>query len=100
MPCGRFKRVRQAEVVSPEVNAFKRKLKLTILMTLVSEKQHAHPEVGTAESNSLVGIQGLARGDNAIPALGAGTSDSDAELLLDELRGHLAAPTPISRKRQ
>lgn len=44
MVCGRFKRVRQLEATSGEVEAFKRKLKLTILLTLVSEKNHSHDE--------------------------------------------------------
>ena len=86
MPCGRFKRVRQAQVVSPEFNAFKWKLRLTILMTLVSEKRHGHPEHVAAEHT----VHQLAAG-----ALGMGGAETDP--LLSQLRIAQAESTSIRR---
>lgn len=91
MPCRRFKRIRQAEIVSPEVTAFKRKLKLTILVTLASEKEHTHvEELATARTITSVGSP-----DEPRYALGAGSIDGDQ--LFNRLRAPQAKPVFIRR---
>jgi len=92
MPCGRLKRIRQAEVVTPEFNAFKRTLKLTILVTLATEQRHSHTDGFEAE-HVMADPAALPQ---SLPALGTGSPEPD--VLLQQLRRAAAQPLPIDRK--